>query len=436
MNKKTIGIVLVCMMIGIPIPYVMGDNISSDLKNEVTIECNEDSSIIHMINQIDESILAYYLEGLTNISHRDTGSENCSQAALYLYYEYRKLGLDVNIEPWTYLRYSCQNVVATLEGTNPSSDAVIILSAHYDTIGDTVGANDDGSGVAASLAIAKVLSNQSFDHTIRFIAYSGHEVGTYGSHAYAKKAYERDENIIAVLNMDMIAYANSTQHGKAIQVTGAERTEWISSFSQEIKDTYNAYINLEIQPIPNWEADHQSYYEYGYDAVTFIHPNFWEYPMHTPEDNLDKINYTYFSKVTKLILAITSELADIPIDVQIRITSPYEGYFYVFDHPLLKLPAFNIFVTGLRGMTYMIGGAVVRVNITTEAEIASVSFSIDGNSGWGRSVTEPPYEWKIKRSLMSIFPLIGKHRIGVCVCTDDGKIAYDEMDIFIITPLI
>jgi len=65
------------------------------------------------------------------------------------------------------------------------------MSARYDCTSGSLGADDDGSGVAAVLASASIMSHYAFNHTIRFIAFSGEEVGTYGSFTYAKEAYER-----------------------------------------------------------------------------------------------------------------------------------------------------------------------------------------------------------------------------------------------------
>jgi len=48
---------------------------------------------------------------------------------------------------------------------------------------------------------------------------------------------------------------------------------------------------------------------------------------------------------------------------------------------------------------------------------------------------DPPYEWKIQRTIYSFFPLMGIHTLDVCVSTESGKNAYDEMDIFVLRPL-
>jgi hypothetical protein len=132
-------------------------------------------------------------------------------------------------------------------------------------------------------------------------------------------------------------------------------------------------------------------------------------------------------KVTKLILAITAELAIRSIDLQVRIVTPNEGYFYLFDKPIFELNSFNTFRTGYRGMTYIIGRSFARINVSTEEEIEAAYFCIDGNFIPIKEQT-PPYKLKIQGIT---FPLMGKHTISVYVYTTSKKVAYDEMDLFV-----
>lgn len=161
--------------------------------------------------------------------------------------------------------------------------------------------------------------------------------------------------------------------------------------------------------------------------MTFTHPDSIYYPwLHKPGDSLDKINYTYFEKCSKLMLTIIAEIANKPIDVQVRIETPYEGRVYFRDIPVFKTPGLNILLSGLRGMTYIIGRPFVRVNITTDEDVAEIWYIIDGDVA---NIPSNETVWKLKKAF---YPLIGKHTLGVRVFTNSGKEAYDEMDLFII----
>ena len=430
--KKIIACIFVFFMLIIPIQSAFGITQNIEIENNVeSREVTFDTDIVEMIPQVNESMLFTYLKGLVDIGTRYVGSENCNKAANYLHDEFERLGLDVYIDPWRYPKYKCRNVIATLNGTDTSSDATFVLCAHFDTIGDSPGANDDGSGIAAMLAIANITSKYSFNHTLRFVATSGEEVGLYGSHDYARKAYLRNENIVGVLNIDTIG--NTTvKGGNVAYLLKPERSEWMSSIIKELSQTYMNYINLSVLSIKNRNNDHRSFLNYGYDVVQFVQLARGNYPLHTPQDTFEKVNFTYLTKITKLILATTVELVNKPIDVQVRFVTPKEGYIYLFDLPILRQPRINILGKNARGMTYIIGRTTARINITTKEEINSVSYSIDGIASFPGFLQGSPYEWVIKFS-NKIFPLTGKHTLGVYVCTSSGKTAYDEMDVFVFT---
>lgn len=111
-----------------------------------------------------------------------------------------------------------KNVVATLKGTNPDDDRIILISAHFDSraegdrdsTGFAPGANDDGSGIAALLEMVRIMSTRQFPVTIVFTAVSGEEHGLLGASFMAKKAITENWNIIAMLNNDMIGNSGSS----------------------------------------------------------------------------------------------------------------------------------------------------------------------------------------------------------------------------------
>jgi len=199
--KKTLFVLLVVPLL---LASSVGVTPARDLKPAVTPFSTDDGTIIDMVNQINESLLFKYHNGLMKFGPRYTGSISCTLAAEYIYDAFQQMGLDVEFHEWRYGGFHSKDVVATYYGNNLNSTAEYMLCGHYDTVAVSPGADDDGSGTAAVLAIASVLSNYHFNHTIRFITFSGEEVGTYGSFTYARDVSYRGDNIVAVLNMDMI----------------------------------------------------------------------------------------------------------------------------------------------------------------------------------------------------------------------------------------
>jgi hypothetical protein len=112
-----------------------------------------------------------------------------------------------------------KNVIASLKGTDPGDDRIIVISAHLDSraaldndsTGYAPGANDDGSGVAAILELVRIMSARKFSATIIFMAVSGEEHGLFGAKFMASKAKKENWNIIAMLNNDMIGNSGSSE---------------------------------------------------------------------------------------------------------------------------------------------------------------------------------------------------------------------------------
>jgi Zn-dependent M28 family amino/carboxypeptidase len=114
------------------------------------------------------------------------------------------------------------NVVATLQGAKPDSkDRIYVVSGHYDSRGtdvldttlDAPGANDDASGVAAALEMARVMSTRQFDATLVFMAVAGEEQGLYGSNFYATQAKAQGLNVAGMITNDIIG-SSTAQDGK------------------------------------------------------------------------------------------------------------------------------------------------------------------------------------------------------------------------------
>jgi len=392
-----------------------------------------------MLENVNESTLYHYLENLIKIGPRFTGSDNCRKAAEYIDDEFKNMGLYSYIQPWEYIRRKCQNVVATLNGTDNSSDAVFIICAHYDTItspyllptkDQSVGANDNGGGVASIMTIAKLFSESSFNNTIKFIAFSGEEVGCFGSLYYAKEAYENDENIVAVLNLDTIGTATTGKEGNNFKLWVPERSRWIYDFVGEICKKYQEFFDLQAHFYPTFGCDHGSFIKYGYDGVLFSEYEYSKY-FHSAEDTIDKINFTYLEKVTKCVLATLYELENNPIDIQVRFVNPREGYFHIFDSEPIRMPFFNSIRFRYSGLTFILGRTTAKVEVKSKEDFSRIDFVLDGEYvfiGNSSNITE----WVI-RGFMG--PLVGRHTLAVYAYNSSGKVSYDEMDLFIVSPL-
>lgn len=269
-------------------------------------------TILHLIQQLDQQLMASYLENLTAIGPRTTGTVGCDTAAEYIYDQFTSMGLSVKYHTWTHDALVGKNIEATLNGTDESSDEIYIVCGHYDSVPESVGADDNGAGTVTVISIAKVLSQYTFDYTIKFVLFSGEEEGLYGSYHYAMDAKKNKDHIAAVLNVDMTGYASNIEDGDRVRVYGNIRSAWISEKTIEISEKYRNSIDLDVElgriyaPI----GDHFGFWQSGYDAIFY-----YEYDSnpdyHTPGDNMNTVNLTYATKVAKLTLATLVDLSEV-----------------------------------------------------------------------------------------------------------------------------
>ena len=277
-----------------------------------------------MIGQLDESLMLGYLEKITSFGPHITGSKTIEDVGDYIYNEFQSMDLKVRYQSWRarvpYLKrpliwhgwYNGNNIEATLPSADETSDKIFVISAHYDSWRRSPGAVDDGSGVAAVLSIAKVMSQYTFNHTIRFVTFSGEEQGLLGSYSYAEEAYNNNDNIIAVFNADQMGAVGTEDGGRKVWVIGNEPSEGLTEFTINISQRYSEYIDLEIikQDISSGHvSDNVNFWQFGYNAIHYHEIPGQKKNIHSPDDTIENMNIPYAKKVTKLIMATLAEFA-------------------------------------------------------------------------------------------------------------------------------
>jgi len=303
--------------------------------NKKTSKLVFDDFIPSIIEQIDETMMSTFLMDLVAFGPHPTVSPTCDQIAEYIFDQFENLGLDVRYQDWYYdpSTYG-RNIEATLPGL---SNEIYIISAHYDTWQTSPGADDDAAGVAAVLTAAHVLSQHSFNHTIRFVLFTGEEQGLRGSCIYSEETYYNCDNIIANINLDMIGYASNPEEEGKIRIYKNTYSGWIvNDYAIPISQRYAELLDFEIVVFddPTGHAsDYLSFWKFGHDAV-FYHEYKWNSYVHTPEDTIENMNIHYATKVAKFAIATLAELANSPIINNSKpeipgIAGPSSGKIYV-----------------------------------------------------------------------------------------------------------
>ena len=143
--------------------------------------------VVSMLRQVDTGTFLSYEENLTKTWATTHGNQRqlYSGGCIHLL-PIPELESHVRYAHWNNGGYSSDNVEATINGTNESSDEIYIICGHYDTVSAGPGADDDTSGTCAVLMAALIMSQYQFDHTIKFVTFSGEEQGLLGSAVYAQ----------------------------------------------------------------------------------------------------------------------------------------------------------------------------------------------------------------------------------------------------------
>jgi Zn-dependent M28 family amino/carboxypeptidase len=202
--------------------------------------------------------------------------------------------------------------VATLPG-KIAPQRVVIICAHYDSTSNqsttlAPGADDNASGTAAVMEIARVLANTSFDYTIKFICFSAEEWGLYGSKHYAQEAKSREEKIMGVINLDMIGYADLMPEDLDVFVN--QTSEWLANRHIIMGKLYGPLDILKTINPSMKSSDHSAFWDQGYNAMLGIEDYGLKNPYyHKTTDTFDTLNMDFATSVTKIALTVVADLA-------------------------------------------------------------------------------------------------------------------------------
>jgi len=294
--------------------------VPQEVSNTESISLTVDTAISGMINQVLTSTIYSLTGDLTSewgtiisgepytISNRYTfyipppnEVPPIKKAAEYIYQEFDRLGLSSEYHLWESENYP--NVIGTITGTQRPED-IFMITAHLDDApfsDPAPGADDNGSGTVGVLVAAQILSQYEWDCTLRFATFAGEEQGLLGSSAYAKQAYEQEDDILAVLNLDMIAYNSKSISQPDIDLHAHTiQDQVIADLFAGVISSYGLDLVPEIIQPGTGASDHAAFWAYGYPAILAIEDrNDFNPFYHSRNDTLDKLDMDYYTEFIK-----------------------------------------------------------------------------------------------------------------------------------------
>jgi len=262
-----------------------------------------DSRIAEMISKINETEIYNTVYRLQNFTTRVYGYTGNTNAADHIYHRLENIP-ELTVE----YQGTYKNVIATLPGTDPTSNQIYVVGAHYDSKSsdpnNAPGATDDGGGVAIVLELARIMSEYRFKHTVKFALWNYEEGGSIGSSDFVEKALQHNMNISLYINYDSSCY--DPDNRLVLDIMYNDQSRWVSEIIAEHNSLY--YIDFTLAyNAHTCGSDHKPFWQSGYTAVMTHEETHG--PSHTSSDTIDKVSTLYAKKNGQLGLSILARLA-------------------------------------------------------------------------------------------------------------------------------
>ncbi len=254
-------------------------------------------------------------------------------AADYIRGEFAEIGYEAATQSYQAAGQSCDNIEVTVPGRSRSGE-IIIAGAHYDTVQGSPGADDNASGIAGVIEIARQLQGAHPERTIKLVAFVNEEApffffGAMGSKVYAEAARQRGDDIRVMLSLEMLGCYSDEPGSQAyppfLRWFYPDRGNFIAFVSNiksrhalhETAAAFRKHSDFPAEQLASpsfvpgvaW-SDHLSFWRAGYPAVMVTDTAFYRYShYHRESDTPEKIRYAEMARVVQGLVKAIAALA-------------------------------------------------------------------------------------------------------------------------------
>jgi hypothetical protein len=252
-------------------------------------------------------------------------------AADFIENSFSRAGLHPRRDSYDLRGQACHNIEAEIPGARPE---ITLIGAHYDSVFGSPGANDNGSGVAAMLALARRFAGRKTEHTLRFVAFVNEEPPYFlsnemGSFVYAGRCKTRGDKISAMISLETIGYFSDAPHSqtypsRALGIFYPKVGNFIGFVSNMHSRALlcrvialfrgHAKISSEGAALPwfipgvSW-SDQWSFWRHGYAGIMITDTAPFRYPYyHSANDTPDQLDYDRFALVVSGMEKVIEDL--------------------------------------------------------------------------------------------------------------------------------
>lgn len=253
----------------------------------------------------------------------------------YITSELKSYGYSISVQSYELEGITYKNISAEIRGKK-TPEKILVIGAHYDTVTGTPGADDNASGIAGLLELARLLNGRSFDSTVQFVAFTLEEPPFFrskfmGSYVYAQALKERGEDVEGMVCLEMIGYFTDKPDSQFFPLSFFR---WIFPnkgnfimlvsnlqsrvFLNRVKDGFKKGTDLPLESISTLSvvpgidfSDHRSFWKFGYDAIMVTDTAFYRNPnYHAAGDLPETLDYARMAEVVIGLKSATEKLAD------------------------------------------------------------------------------------------------------------------------------
>jgi hypothetical protein len=340
--------------VGFPVSPGASKSITCDLSNlsqggdflaRLVVDDREPVDIAALVAAVDSQRLLQNLRFVEGIRHRTAGAVHLAATRDSMGQVFENLGLHRSEHSFAYGTYTARNVIGQQAGVGDAQKTVII-DAHYDSVNNAPGADDNGSGTVGVWESARVLSRFPSRKTLRYIGFDLEEAGLVGSKKYVETQIPAPEVISGVFNFEMIGYYSDKPNTQELP-TGFEILFPVAAAELQANDFRGDFItnvantpsqsmallfnNAAQQYVPDLKvitlvipgngsiapdltrSDHAFFWSNNKPALMLTDgAEFRNECYHTPGDTLnEKLNFTFMANVVKATVAAAAELAEL-----------------------------------------------------------------------------------------------------------------------------
>jgi len=294
-----------------------------------------EESIRRQIAQISEAGLTEHLKRIVGIRHHQSTPDALEAAGDYITDQFRGAGLVVQPHVFQAFGHRNRNIVASIRNRAGSRARRprLILAAHYDTVAQSPGADDNASGVAVMLEAARRVADLDPPGPWVFIGFAQEEQHCLGSTLYAIKARRSGLPILGMLALECVGYASlksgSQQRPREFPIAIPDAGNFLGVVGNpeatELKQRFEGAAGRFVSDLPlasfivpdaghgfpdTRRSDHAPFWDAGYPALMLTDTaNFRNPWYHHPGDGLETLDLPYMVKVTKAVVAFLAEAA-------------------------------------------------------------------------------------------------------------------------------